>query len=67
MQDNGIAVRRYYTANHELKYYSGRYRQQDLEYTDFIKNRIVSLPIHTVMNDEEFTKMFDTISDYFHL
>jgi dTDP-4-amino-4,6-dideoxygalactose transaminase len=67
MQDNGIAVRRYYTANHNLKYYSGKYRHQGLEYTDFIKDRIVSLPIHTIMNDEEFSKMFDTVSDYFQL
>ena len=27
MQAKGVAVRRYYTANHELKFYRGRYRE----------------------------------------
>lgn len=65
MQDNGIAVRRYYTANHTLKYYTGRYRCQDLAYTERIKDNIVSLPLHTVMSEEELNKLFSTVADYF--
>lgn len=66
MQANGIAVRRYYTANHSLKYYEGKYRSQGLEFTEAIKDRIVSLPIHTVMTEEEFQKMFNTVAEYFN-
>ncbi len=65
MQEHDIAVRRYYTANHDLKYYKGRYRNQDLSYTDQIKNNIVSLPIHTVMSNEELEYLFSTVKSYF--
>jgi dTDP-4-amino-4,6-dideoxygalactose transaminase len=65
MQQHNIAVRRYYTANHDLKYYRGRYRNQDLTYTDQIKNNIVSLPIHTIMSDEELEYLFSTVKSYF--
>jgi len=66
MQQQNIAVRRYYTANHTLKYYQNRYRCQDLSHTDSIKDRIVSLPLHTVMSDEELTYLFTTIEKYFN-
>jgi dTDP-4-amino-4,6-dideoxygalactose transaminase len=65
MQDHGIAVRRYYTANHTLDYYKGRYRQQDLTETDRIRNNIVSLPLHTIMSDEELEHLFTTTVKYF--
>jgi len=64
MQENGIAVRRYYTANHALKYYEGRYRNQDLGYTEAIRDRIVSLPLHTIMTEEELNKLFTTVERY---
>jgi dTDP-4-amino-4,6-dideoxygalactose transaminase len=65
MQRNGIAVRRYYTANHALDFYRGRYRQQDLTMTDQIRDSIVSLPLHTVMSDAELEYLFETASSYF--
>jgi dTDP-4-amino-4,6-dideoxygalactose transaminase len=64
MQANGIGVRRYYTATHELKAYLGRYRQQSLSVTERIKDRIVSLPIHTVMSEAEMSYLFDTVAGY---
>lgn len=65
MQEKDIAVRRYYTANHDLKYYKGNYRNQDLSYTNGIKNNIVSLPIHTIMSVEELDYLFTTVKSYF--
>lgn len=65
MQGKGIAVRRYYTANHSLKFYRGRYREQDLGFTNAIKDNLVSLPLHTVMSDEELEYLFATAADYF--
>jgi len=65
MQGKDIAVRRYYTANHDLKYYKGKYRNQDLAYTNSIKNNIVSLPIHTIMSDEELDYLFTSVKSYF--
>jgi dTDP-4-amino-4,6-dideoxygalactose transaminase len=66
MQTNNIAVRRYYTANHDLTYYRNKYRQQDLSFTNQIKNRVVSLPLHTIMTDAEFEHLFSIIQKYFN-
>jgi dTDP-4-amino-4,6-dideoxygalactose transaminase len=65
MQAKNIAVRRYYTANHDLKFYRGRYREQDLSFTNAIKDNIVSLPLHTVMSEEELDYLFQTVQSYF--
>lgn len=65
MQEHNIAVRRYYTATHNLKYYRGKYRTQDLSFTNSIKDRIVSLPLHTVMSAEELDYLFTTVQNYF--
>jgi dTDP-4-amino-4,6-dideoxygalactose transaminase len=65
MQQHGIAVRRYYTANHILDFYKNRYREQDLTLTNRIKDNIVSLPLHTVMSDEELNYLFTTVENYF--
>ncbi|HEX2779501.1 MAG TPA: DegT/DnrJ/EryC1/StrS family aminotransferase [Gemmatimonadaceae bacterium] len=65
MQQNGVAVRRYYTATHALKFYRGRYREQDLSFTEQIKDNIVALPLHTVMSDEEIDYLFGTVRGYF--
>jgi len=67
MQSRNIAVRRYYTANHDLKFYRGRYREQNLSFTNSIKDRIVSLPLHTIMSSEEVDYLFTAISDYFEI
>ena len=64
MQAKGIAVRRYYTANHALKFYKGRYREQDLSFTNAIKDNLVSLPLHTVMTEEELDYLFSTVGAY---
>jgi dTDP-4-amino-4,6-dideoxygalactose transaminase len=66
MQTKGIAVRRYYTANHDLKFYRGKYREQDLSFTNEIKDRIVSLPLHTVMSDEEMDYLFGVVLSYYN-
>ncbi|NOT76636.1 MAG: hypothetical protein HOP08_17030 [Cyclobacteriaceae bacterium] len=65
MQKNNIAVRRYYTSNHTLDFYKGKYREQDLSLTNSIKDRIVSLPLHTVMSEEELVYLFTTVENYF--
>lgn len=67
MKQKNISVRRYYTATHDLKYYKGKYRQQDLGFTNSIKDRIVSLPIHTIMSDDELEYLFTAISQFFKL
>lgn len=67
MQAKNIAVRRYYTANHDLKFYRGRYREQDLSFTNAIKDRIVSLPLHTIMSEEEMEYLFRAVGGYFRL
>jgi len=65
MQAKGIAVRRYYTACHDLKFYRGKYRRQDLSFTESIKDNIVSLPLHTVMSEEEIDYLFNSVTAYF--
>lgn len=65
MQSKNIGVRRYYTANHDLKFYRGKYRRQDLSFTNAIKDNIVSLPLHTVMTDAEIDYLFESVREYF--
>ncbi len=65
MQTKNISVRRYYTATHDLKFYRGRYRQQDLSFTNRVKESVVSLPLHTIMTVEEMDYLFDSIGAYF--
>ncbi|KAF0180672.1 MAG: hypothetical protein FD161_766 [Limisphaerales bacterium] len=65
MGAKNIAVRRYYTANHDLKFYRGRYRQQDLGFTNAVKDNVVALPIHTVMSDAEMDYLFESVEEYF--
>jgi dTDP-4-amino-4,6-dideoxygalactose transaminase len=65
MSENDIAVRRYYTANHQLTYYKDKYRRQELSFTNAIKDNIVSLPLHTIMTEAELDYLFQTITKYF--
>jgi dTDP-4-amino-4,6-dideoxygalactose transaminase len=65
MQSKNIAVRRYYTATHDLKFYRGKYRQQDLTFTNRVKDNVVSLPLHTIMTAEEVDYLFDSVGAYF--
>ena len=65
MQNNGVVARRYYTAAHLLDLYRGKYETQDLSFTNSIKDRLVALPIHTVMSDDEIDYLFETVSNSF--
>lgn len=65
MNEHSIAVRRYYTAVHDLTFYKGKYPVRDLAVTEGIKDRIVAIPLHTEMNDEEIAYLFKTISVFF--
>ena len=65
MKRNQIAVRRYYTAVHTLKYYRNHCRRLNLDFTEAIMNRIVSLPIHTFMTAEEHAYLLGVIEAYF--
>jgi dTDP-4-amino-4,6-dideoxygalactose transaminase len=65
MQENEVMVRRYYTAVHRLKFYDSRYECLNLEQTESIKDRIVSLPLFTVMGEDEMEYLFETVKKYF--
>jgi len=65
MNSNNIAVRRYYTAVDTLNFYNNKFEKLDLSFTHDIKDRIVSLPIYTIMSDEEINYLFETIKNYF--
>lgn len=65
MQAHNVTVRRYYTAVHGLDYYKDKYRSFDLSYTESIKDRIVAIPIHTIMDDGEAEHIFETVAKYF--
>jgi dTDP-4-amino-4,6-dideoxygalactose transaminase len=65
MQSRGVAVRRYYTATHQLTYYRDRYRCLDLSFTESIKDRIVSLPLHTQMDEATRDYLFESVRGYF--
>ena len=65
MAERNITVRRYYTATHDLKFYRGKYRHHNLDFTNSIKNRIVSLPLHTIMSEAEIAYLFKAVNSYF--
>lgn len=65
MSEKRISVRRYYTAVHILDFYRGKYNELDLSFTNEIKDRIVSLPIHTTMTDDQIDYVLKTVSEYF--
>lgn len=65
MVEKGIGVRRYYTAVHDLKLYKNKYEELDLSYTNQIKDNIVALPLHTLMQDVEIEYLFKTVEAYF--
>lgn len=65
MKNCGIGVRRYYTAVHTLSYYKGKYEELDLSFTNSIKDKIVSLPIHSEMDEETIDYLFNCILKYF--
>jgi dTDP-4-amino-4,6-dideoxygalactose transaminase len=48
-----------------LQFYRGRYREQDLSFTNEIKDNVVALPLHTMMQDDEIDYLFSAMRDYF--
>ena len=66
MGSKNISVRRYYTACHDLKFYKNKYRNQNLDFTNSIKNKIVALPIHTIMSELEINYLTDTVEKYYN-
>jgi dTDP-4-amino-4,6-dideoxygalactose transaminase len=67
LHSKGVMVRRYYTAVHTLDYYHQKYQCLDLSFTESIKDRVVSIPIHTIMSDEEIEYVFYTINNYYNI
>jgi len=67
MSKNDITVRRYYTAVHELDFYSGKFSNLDLNFTNKIKDSLVSLPLHTDMIESEIDYLFNTVKKYFNI
>jgi len=65
LKDHDISARRYYTSVHTLKYYKDKYQSLHLDYTNSIKNRIVALPIHSIMEQSEIDHLFSVIDKYF--
>ncbi len=65
MTSHSIAVRRYYTAVHTLQYYRDKFPERDLPITNQIRNRIVALPLHNYMTQDETEYLFSTIRRYF--
>ncbi len=37
----------------------------DLSYTNEIKDKVVSIPIHTIMKNEEMDYLFETVNNFF--
>lgn len=65
LESKGVSARRYYTATHNLKFYKDRYRKQDLSYTESIMDRLVALPLHTEMTDQEIEFLLTSVDSYF--
>lgn len=65
LASHSIAARRYYTAVHTLQFYRGKYTEQDLFVTNDIKDRVVALPLHTSMSNDETDYLFTTLETYF--
>lgn len=62
-----INVRRYYTATHNLDFYINKFKNFDLTFTEKIKDRVVSIPIHTIMDEDEINYLFTSIKKYFSI
>ncbi len=67
MKGQNITVRRYYTAVHTLEVYKNKYKELDLKLTESIKDKIIALPIHTVMEDNEINHLFNSINSFFSI
>lgn len=66
LESKNILARRYYTANHTLDFYKNKYPEQDLSFTEYIKDRVVSLPIHTEMTIEEINYLGQIVKSFFN-
>ncbi len=54
MEQNGIETGIHYLPIHKMKYYSGRMK---LPITEFVSQKIVSLPIHPKLTDQNISKI----------
>ncbi len=79
---NNITTRRYYTAVHDLKYYKNKFKclefsnckckkycekKLGLKMTEYIKNKILALPLHSSMKKNETNYIFKTINKFFKI
>ena len=77
-----ITTRRYYTAVHDLKYYKNKFKcfeysnckckkycekKLGLKMTEYIKNKILALPLHSSMKNNETNYIFKTINKFFKI
>jgi dTDP-4-amino-4,6-dideoxygalactose transaminase len=65
LKEYEISARRYYTSVHTLKYYKDKYQSLNLDCTNSIKDRIVALPIHSIMEQSEIDYLFSVIEKFF--
>ncbi len=66
LANKNIAVRRYYTLVHMLTYYKDRFLCGDLSYTEKeLNGKVVALPLHSLMEEDEINYLFDSITEYF--
>lgn len=79
---NNIISRRYYTAVHDLKYYKNKFKCSEfsyckckeycekkigLKFTEYIKNKILALPLYSNMKNRETDYMFKIINKFFNI
>ncbi len=68
MESKKIYCRRYYTSIHTTTFYRKRIKKKDIKaipFTEYIKNKIVALPLHTDMKDNQINHLFSSIDNFF--
>ena len=68
MASKRIYCRRYYTSVHTTTYYKQKIEAKDLKripFTEKIKNKIVALPIHSEMTNDQINYFFKNIRNFF--
>jgi dTDP-4-amino-4,6-dideoxygalactose transaminase len=79
---NNIVTRRYYTAVHDLKYYKNKFKCSEyynckckkfcqkkigLKVTEYIKDKILALPLYSNMKNKETDYMFKIVNKFFNI
>ncbi len=67
LEKNNIYVRKYYTSVKDLTFYKNKFKylKNTFNYSEKIKNKIVSFPLHSDMSEEKIKYLFQTIENYF--